>query len=125
MVTIALSVTWLIGYAIGVVVVIIAAALLLAIIGLGRRIVTQAESITEALDGAREHTEPLFEVKHTNLAVDRVTRGLRAARGAEPDDDGPAPDSRETATPALAEGRPASPVDRLKGGLRRTLGADQ
>lgn len=81
--SIALSVTWLIGYAIGVVVIVIAATLLLAIIGLGRRIVTQAESITKALDGARAHTDPLFDVKRTNLAVGRITDGLRRARGGE------------------------------------------
>ena len=79
--SVALATTWYIGYAIGLVVVLIAAALLLTIIGLGRRIVSQAEAITSALDGAREHTDGLFEVKRTNLAVDRITRGLRRARG--------------------------------------------
>ena len=77
----ALSFTWILGWAIGVVVVIIAAALLLAIIALGRRIATQAQEITTALDGARANTDALFEVKSTNLAIDRITRGLNAARG--------------------------------------------
>jgi hypothetical protein len=76
----ALSVWWTVGWAIAAAVVVLAAALLLAIIGLGRRIVGQADSITEALDGARENTFPLYEVTKTNLAVDRIERGLRAAR---------------------------------------------
>ena len=71
---------WLVGWVIAAVVVVIAAALLLAVIALGRRIVRQADDITTALDGAREHTLPLYEVKRTNLALDRVTRGLAAAR---------------------------------------------
>lgn len=82
--TIALASGWYVGYAIGIVVILLAVALLLAVITLGRRIAGQAASITTALDGAREHTEPLFEVKRTNHAVDRITRGLRRARGGEP-----------------------------------------
>ena len=78
--TLALSVWWVVGWAVGVVVILIAAALLLAIIGLGRRIVRQADDITAALDGARENTTPLFDVTRTNLAVDQITRGLRTVR---------------------------------------------
>ena len=70
----------MIGWILGAAVVVIAAALLLAIIGLGRRIVRQAGEIVEALDGAREHTTPLFDVTRTNLAIDRITRNLRTVR---------------------------------------------
>jgi hypothetical protein len=83
-VVLALSTWWYVGWAIALLVVLIAAVLLLLIIALGRRIVGQAEDITAAIGGARDHTEPLFEVKRTNLAVDRITRGLRAARGEPP-----------------------------------------
>jgi hypothetical protein len=76
----AIAVGWIIGWAVGAVVVLIAAALLLSIIGLGWRITRQAEDITEALGGARTNTEPLFDVTRTNLAIDRITRGLRAVR---------------------------------------------
>ncbi len=79
--TIALSSGWYIGWAIGLVVVLIAAALLIAIIALGRRIAGQADDITRALDGARENTAPLFEVTRTNLALDQITRGLARLRG--------------------------------------------
>jgi hypothetical protein len=76
----ALSQWWYVGWVVGVVVILIAALLLLAIIGLGRRIVRQADEITEALDGAREHTAPMFDVTRTNLALDQITRGLRKVR---------------------------------------------
>jgi hypothetical protein len=76
----ALSTWWYVGWVIGGVVVLIAAVLLVTIILLGRRIARQAGDITLALDGAREHTAPLYEVKQTNLAIDRVTRGLATAR---------------------------------------------
>ena len=70
----------MIGWILGAAVVVIAAALLLAIIALGRRIVRQAGEIVEALDAAREHTTPLFGVTRTNLAVDRIPRNLRTVR---------------------------------------------
>lgn len=71
---------WVIGWALAVVVILIAAALLLTIIFLGRRIVRQAGEIVAALDGAREHTNALYDVTRTNLAIDRITRDLRAVR---------------------------------------------
>ena len=79
---VALSTWWLIGWMIAVVVVVLAATLLLTIIGLGRRIVRQADDITAALDGAREHTDPLWGVKPININIDRINRGLAAARKA-------------------------------------------
>src|SRR5918996_5015902 len=83
-VTTALSTWWYVGWASALVVVLIAAGLLLAIIGLGRRIVRQADDVTAALDGTREHTTPLFDVTRTNLAIDRITRGLRGVRTGRP-----------------------------------------
>ena len=71
---------WVIGWTIGVAVVLVAALLLLAIIALGKRIVRQAEEITTALDGARANTNALFDVAKTNLALDRITRHLRTVR---------------------------------------------
>jgi len=72
---------WVLGFAIGGAVVLVAASLLLAIIALGRRIVRQAEEITAALDGARANTTALFDVTKANLALDRITRSLRTVRG--------------------------------------------
>jgi len=81
---VALSSWWVAGWAIGVAVVAVAAVLLVTVIGLGRRIASQADDITQALNGAREHTTPLFDVTRTNLAIDRITRGLHAVRGGRP-----------------------------------------
>lgn len=78
--TFALSSWWYVGWGIGVAVVLVAALLLVAVIALGRRIATQAGEITDALDGTRENTTPLFEVTRTNLALDRITRYLRIVR---------------------------------------------
>lgn len=74
--TLAVAAGWWVGWGLGAVVVLLVAALILAIAKLARDIARQADDITEALDGARVHTEPLFAVKHTNHALDRVTRGV-------------------------------------------------
>ena len=71
---------WDLGWAIGAVVVVIAASLLVAIIALCRRIVGQAEDITRALDGARENTNVLFGLAGTNGALGSITADLRAVR---------------------------------------------
>ena len=78
----ALSTTgwWVLGSALGAVVVLIAAVLLVTIILLARRIVRTAGEIVAALDGTREHTNAMFDVAAVNHNIDRITRGLRAAR---------------------------------------------
>jgi hypothetical protein len=83
-VTVGIGTGWWIGWGVGLVVVLLAAALLLIVIGLGRRVARQADGITEALDGARENTAPLFDVTRTNLAIDTITRDLRAVRTGGP-----------------------------------------
>lgn len=82
--SLAIGIGWWVGWALGLVVVLLAAALLLLVIGLARRLVGQADDITTALDGARENTTPLFEVTRANLAIDRITRNLRSVRTGEP-----------------------------------------
>jgi anti-sigma-K factor RskA len=81
-VALALSTWWYVGWVIAAVVVVIAATLLLAIIFLGRRVTRQADDITVALDGTRANTLPLWDVKRININLDRITRGLAAARKA-------------------------------------------
>jgi hypothetical protein len=78
----ALSTWWYVGWVIAGAVVVIAAVLLLTIIFLGRRIVGQADEITTALDGTRQNTDPLWGVKQININIDRINRGLAAARKA-------------------------------------------
>lgn len=82
--TAAVSTTWVIGWALGAVVVALVAVLVLTITALAQRITRQAEAITQALDGARENTQPLWKVKETNHAIDRITRGLRRVRTGSP-----------------------------------------
>jgi hypothetical protein len=82
--SLALSTWWYFGWVVGGVVVLIAATLLLTIIFLARRIVHQADEITAALDGTRRNTDPLWGVKQININIDRINRGLAAARRALP-----------------------------------------
>ena len=82
--SVAIGIGWWIGWGVALAVIVLAAALLLLVTGLARRVVRQADDITEALDGARENTTPLFDVTRTNLAADTITRDLRAVRTGEP-----------------------------------------
>ncbi len=56
--------------------VLVAAAVLLTIIGLARRIARQAEEIEGAIEGARQHTAPLFEIGAVNRTLDGIAREL-------------------------------------------------
>lgn len=76
----AVQVGWWVGWTVAAVVIVVAALLLLAIIGLGRRIVSQAQDITRTLDSARENTTPMFDLSKTNMALDRTVRSLARAR---------------------------------------------
>lgn len=78
----ALSGWWTFGWVLGAVIVLVAALLLVAAILLVRRITGQIDEVTDALDGARAHTDGLWEVKRTNLLIERITRGLARAREA-------------------------------------------
>ena len=80
----AIGIGWWIGWGVALVVILLAAALLLLVIWLARNVVRQADDITGAIDGARENTTALFDVTRTNLAVDTITRDLRAVRTGEP-----------------------------------------
>lgn len=76
----ALSSWWAVGWAIAGVVILVAAALLVTLIGLGRRIARQADEATTALEGACANTKPMFNLWHTHSAIGRITGGLRDAR---------------------------------------------
>ena len=83
--TLAIATGWIVGWVLGVIVIGLVAALVLTITALAQRITRQAEAITEALDGARENTLPLWDVRATNNTLDRVTRGLRTVRTGSPE----------------------------------------
>ena len=72
---------WLIGWAIGGAVVLVAATLLVIVIAYARRIARQAGDIVVALDGARANTEPLFDLAMVNHSLERIERALRELRG--------------------------------------------
>ena len=113
----ALSTGWYVGWIVGALVVVVAAALLIIIILLGRKIAKQADDITAALDGTRENTTALFEVTRTNLAIDRIGRGLRAVRtGGDGAGEPPSRPDHEGGRPG--EEARSGPL----GGLRRRLG---
>lgn len=78
--TLAIAYGWYVGWGVGLVVVALVAFLVLSITATADRISHQAEDITRALDGARENTLPLWDVRATNRAADRITRGLRRVR---------------------------------------------
>jgi hypothetical protein len=82
-VVVASTLWWIVGYAVGGAVVAVAAALLIAIIALARRIVHQTAEITLALDGAMRNTDPLYDVATLNHTIERITRRLKALRGDE------------------------------------------
>lgn len=72
--------SWQLGWAVGGAVALIAAGLLLTIIGLARRIAGQASEIEDAIDAARENTAPLFDISAINLSLDQIARRLHAMR---------------------------------------------
>jgi hypothetical protein len=74
---------WLIGSAVGVGVVLVAATLLVTIVLLARRIVRQEAEIALALDGAMRNTTPLFDLALLNHTIESLTRGLKEMSGEE------------------------------------------
>jgi hypothetical protein len=78
---------WIAGSVAGAVAVVVAAALVLTVIALARRIVVQARDIEAALVAARDNTAPLFDIAMMNHALESITRGVRRARE---DDEGAA-----------------------------------
>lgn len=73
---------WVVGWAAGAGVVVVAAGLLLEITARAHRISAQAREITAGLDRARDNAAPLFELKQTGATVTRITDGLRTIREA-------------------------------------------
>ncbi len=72
---------WILGFALAGVVVLIAASLLVTIILLARRIVSQTAAITLALDGAMRNTNALFDLASLNHGLESIARGVAKLRG--------------------------------------------
>ncbi len=90
--TAGLSSWWTVGWAVGAVVVLLVAVLLLTITALARKIDNSAQELISDLDSIAVKTRPLHDVGTTNNAVIAITRGLRIARGGPRD----APDRYST-----------------------------
>jgi Na+-transporting methylmalonyl-CoA/oxaloacetate decarboxylase gamma subunit len=71
---------WVIGLAAGGAVVLIVAVLLVVLVSLAARAAAKAEAIVEALDRARDHTAPLWQLEQTLRALDRITAAGAAVR---------------------------------------------
>jgi hypothetical protein len=80
----ALSMWWTVGWAVGAVVVLLVAVLLLAITALARKIDGEAQGLVTDLDSIAQKTQGLHNVGRTNMAVRTITRCLRHARGESP-----------------------------------------
>ena len=74
---------WIAGSVAGAFAVLAAAALVLTVIALARKIVVQAREIEAALAGARRNTESLFDIAMMNHALESITRGIKQAKGEE------------------------------------------
>jgi hypothetical protein len=71
---------WRIGWGAGGAVVVIAAALILTLIALARRITGQAREVDSKLQQVRDNTAILFELPKTNRAIETITEGLAELR---------------------------------------------
>lgn len=79
-----LSMWWTVGWAVGAVVVLLVAVLLLAITALARKIDGEAQGLVTDLDSIAQKTQGLHDVGRTNIAVRTIARCLRLARGETP-----------------------------------------
>jgi hypothetical protein len=82
--TLALSNWWMVGWVTGAVVVALVAILLLTITALARKTNGVAKNLVSDLNSIAQKTRPLQDVGATNVAVQTITRCLRAARGGAP-----------------------------------------
>jgi hypothetical protein len=69
---------WRLGWLLGGGAVVVAAGLLVAIIGLARRVAGQAGEIEGAVDAAAGNTAALFEVQALNRTLERMAAAGRA-----------------------------------------------
>ena len=71
---------WLLGSAIGAVVVLVVVAVLLMMIAGARRVAGKAEAIVGALHDVRDGTEPLWQLGTTVKTAERIVAAAADAR---------------------------------------------
>ena len=76
------STQWLVGWVIGVAVVLIVAVVLLTIIYLASRVRAQLAEILAALTDARDNTAALWEVQTTNRVAEDIVHSANKLRKA-------------------------------------------
>ena len=74
------SAQWLLGISLGVVVVLVAAALVITIVLLARRIATQAKTAEQAVEVLRQQTAGLPGIGRINDSGVRILHSARALR---------------------------------------------
>ena len=74
------STQWLVGLAIGVVVILVAAAIVIVIVALAMRIARQARTAEEGLEVVRRQTEELDGIARINDSGVRILHGARSLR---------------------------------------------
>jgi uncharacterized membrane protein len=71
---------WVVGIALGVVVVLVAAAIVITIVQLAARIAKQADTAVGAVDTVREQTDALDGIGRINDSGVRILHSARALR---------------------------------------------
>ena len=74
------STEWLVGIALGVVVIAVAAAILITIVALAARIAKQAATAEQAVEVVRAQTDELNDVARINDSGVRILHSARALR---------------------------------------------
>lgn len=75
-----MTTAWLIGYVVGIAVVLVVAALAIMLILQARKIGDQAEEILAALESGRDNTSSLWAVDIVNRSLIRIRDAAIAAR---------------------------------------------
>jgi hypothetical protein len=77
---VAASTGWWVGLALGIVVIAVAAAIVIAIVLLARRIAAQARGAVDAVDTVRAQTDELSGIGRINDSGVRILHSARALR---------------------------------------------
>jgi hypothetical protein len=77
---IAASTGWYVGFALGIVVIAVAAAIVITIVALARRIATQARAAVEGVTVVEQQTDELGGIARINDSGVRILHSARALR---------------------------------------------